>query len=93
MTLETALGYLSGLRWVAPHLDLPALVGTTVLLHACHGVMCRLFARNNGYPRKAWTLLGCTFGIWAVACLILLPRRTAPPAVESTVATPQHDTP
>ena len=77
MSLETALEYLSALRWVAPGLDLPTLVGTTATLHACDGVMCRLFAHNNGYPRRLWTFLGLAFGIWAVAILILLPRRAA----------------
>jgi hypothetical protein len=79
MTLETVLGYLSGLRWVAPSLDLPTLIGTTVTLHICDGIMCRLFAHNNRYPKNIWTLLGLTFGIWAVAVLIFLPRRSEPP--------------
>jgi hypothetical protein len=88
MTLETLLGYFSGLRWAAPHLDLPALVGTTVLLHACHGVMCRLFARNNGYPPRLWTLLGLTLGIWAVAGLILLPRRAGARSPSAAAGSP-----
>jgi len=75
MPLETILSYLSGLHWVAPGLDLPTLLGTTAALHACDGVMCRLFARNNGYPRQLWTCLGLAFGVWAVAVLIVLPRR------------------
>jgi len=37
--------------------------------------MCRLFAHNNGYPKNLWTVLGFVFGIWAVAVLIILPRR------------------
>jgi hypothetical protein len=49
------------------------------VLHTCDAIMCRLFARNNGYPRNAWTALGFVGGIWAVAVLILLPRR---PVVE-----------
>ena len=41
-----------------------------------------LFAHNNGYPKNVWTALGFIGGIWAVAVLILLPRRapTAPAA-------------
>jgi hypothetical protein len=75
MTVATALAYLSGLVFVAPHLDAPAQIGTSLALLVCHAVMCRLFALNNGYPRNVWTLLGLTGGLWAVAVLILLPRR------------------
>jgi hypothetical protein len=79
MTPETFLGYLSALHWVTPHLDLPTLLGTTVTLHVCDGIMCRLFAHNNGYPERLWMLVGFAFGIWAVAVLIVLPRRTPHP--------------
>ena len=76
MTAATFLAYWSGLAFVRPDLDLQTLVGTTAVLHTCDAVMCRLFARNNGYPKTAWTVLGFLGGIWAVAVLILLPRRT-----------------
>ena len=49
-------------------------------LHVCDAILCRLFAHNNGYPKNLWTLLGFMAGLWAVAVLILLPRRGAPPA-------------
>jgi len=76
MTLRTALGYLTGLRFVAPDLDLPTLIGTALTLHVCHAIMCRLFAHNNGYPKNLWTVFGFVAGLWAVAVLILLPRRS-----------------
>lgn len=79
MILEKVLSYVSGLHWIAPNLDLPTLIGTTVALHACDAVMCRLFAYNKGYPKNLSTVLGIAFGIWAVTVLIVLPRRTAPP--------------
>jgi len=80
MSLQSVLGYVSGLHWVAPNLDLPTLIGTTTALHICDGIMCRLFAHNKGYPKNLSTALGATLGIWAVAVLIALPRRaTAPP--------------
>jgi hypothetical protein len=77
-TAELILGYLTGLRWLAPYpLDFPTLVGTGLVVNACDAVMCRLFARNNGYPVRLWTLLGFLFGVWAVAVFILLPKRGA----------------
>lgn len=75
MTLATVLAYWSGLAFVGADLDLPTVVGSMLLLHTLDAIMCRLFAHNNGYPRNAWTLIGFVGGIWAVAVLILLPRR------------------
>jgi hypothetical protein len=49
-------------------------------VNVCNAIMCRLFAHNNGYPKNLWTLLGLLAGVWAVAVLIVLPRRTTPPA-------------
>jgi hypothetical protein len=82
MTLATVVSYLTGLHFVAPDLELPALLGTALALHVCDAIMCRLFAHNNGYPKNLWTVLGVVFGLWAVAVLILLPRRDGarPPA-------------
>ncbi len=78
MTLALALAYLSGLRFVAPELDPPALLGTALALHLCDAIMCRLFAHNNGYPKNLWTVLGLLAGLWALAALIVLPRRDGP---------------
>lgn len=78
MTLADVLMYASGLFLVAPDLDAGARVGTSLAVLACDAAVCRLFAYNNGYPRNAWTLLGLVGGLWAVAVLILLPRRGEP---------------
>jgi hypothetical protein len=68
------LGYFTGLALLAP-IDPVTLVRTVLVVHTCDSIMCRLFAHNNGYPKNLWTVLGFVFGIWAVAVLILLPRR------------------
>ena len=75
ISFATVLSYLSGLAFVAPDLPVPALVGTAIALHVCDAILCRLFAYNNGYPRNLWTALGLIAGLWAVAVLIVLPRR------------------
>ena len=81
MTPATFLSYWTGLAFVAPELPWPTLVGTGLAMHICDAIMCRLFAHNNGYPKAAWTVLGFIGGLWAVAILLLLPRRrAAPPA-------------
>lgn len=75
MTWDVFLGYFSGLGLLMPDLDPTVLVRTVLVVHTCNSVMCRLFAHNNGYPKNLWTALGFVFGIWAVAVLIILPRR------------------
>jgi hypothetical protein len=75
VSFETFLGYFTGLRLLGGNLPLSSLVVTAVIVHLLDGIMCRLFARNNGYPKNLWTVLGFFFGIWAVATLILLPKR------------------
>ena len=79
MTVEVFLSYWTGLGFVASDLDLWTLVGTALAVHVCDAIMCRLFAHNNGYPKALWTGLGLVAGLWAVAVLILLPRRDGAP--------------
>ena len=75
MDVAALVSTASGLRFVAPALDPRTIVGTGVVVQICHGILCRIFAHNNGYPKNTWTALGLIGGLWAVALLILLPRR------------------
>ena len=77
MSWYLALAYLSGLRWINPQLDAETLVRTALVVHICDAVLCRLFAHNNGYSKNLWTALGFVFGLWAVAVLLILPKRAA----------------
>jgi hypothetical protein len=77
VTWDVFLGYYSGLRLLTTDIDPATLVRTVLVVNTCDGIMCRLFAHNNGYPKNLWTVLGFVFGIWAVAVLIILPRRKA----------------
>jgi hypothetical protein len=75
MSFEVFLGYFTGLSLLGVGLSLPSLIGTAFVVHLLDGIMCRLFAQNNGYPKNLWTMIGFIFGIWAVATLILLPKK------------------
>jgi len=77
MRLAPILGCLSGLYFVAPHLDPATVSGTALVVLVCDAIMCRLIAHNNGYPKNLWTVVGFIGGLWAVAVLLLLPRRGA----------------
>jgi hypothetical protein len=73
--LKTFLGVLSGLAFLQDGLELKTLVPSMIVVNVCDAIMCRLFAHNNGYPKNLWTAIGFVFGIWAVAALIVLPKR------------------
>ena len=73
--LHTALGYLTGLAFVAAPLDWPTLLATTAVVNTCDAIVCRVIARNNGRPTRLWFGLGLVFGVWALATLVLAPKR------------------
>ncbi len=75
MSFEVFVGYFTGLRILGGNLPLPTLLGTALVVHLLDGIMCRLFAHNNGHPKNLWTVLGFVFGIWAMAALVLLPKK------------------
>jgi len=73
---EAFVGYFTGLRILGGNLSFPTLLGTALVVHLLDGIMCRLFAHNNGHPKNLWTVLGFVFGVWAMATLVLLPRKS-----------------
>jgi hypothetical protein len=75
MEWTDALSSFYGLRWVSGDLDPWTVVRTLLVINICNAVMCRLLAYNNGYDKKWWSILGFVFGVWAVAVLIVLPKR------------------
>ena len=75
-SLHLALGVLTGLQLVTvTPLDWPTLIATGLLVNICDGIVCRIVARNNGYSPRLWLGLGFVFGVWAVAALMLAPKR------------------
>ena len=76
MSFDVLLGYVTGLRIISPDITPMTLLRTTIVVHIVDAILCRLFAHNNGHHKNLWTGLGFVFGIWAVAVLLLLPKRT-----------------
>lgn len=76
-SMRLALGYLTGLQLVtSTPLDWSTLIATGLLVNTCDAIVCRLVARNNGYAPRLWTGLGFVFGVWAVAALMISPKRS-----------------
>ncbi len=75
MAWDTVLGYITGLRIISPDITAATLLRTTIVVHIVDAILCRLFAHNHGYHKNFWTTLGLIFGIWAVAVLLVLPKR------------------
>ncbi len=75
MNAAAILSWVSGLALVSSDLDAATQLGTSLVMLVCDAGMCRLFAHNNGYPKNLWTIIGFVFGIWAVAALIVMPKR------------------
>jgi hypothetical protein len=75
VSFDVLLGYVTGLRIISPEITPMTLLRTTIVVHIVDAILCRLFAHNNGYHKNLWTALGFVFGIWAVAVLLLLPKR------------------
>lgn len=69
------LGYLSGLYFIKPNLEVSALLRTALLVHILDAVLCRLIAAHNGRNKEVWTVAGLFLGIWALGTLFLLPGK------------------
>ncbi|GBD24885.1 hypothetical protein HRbin30_00199 [bacterium HR30] len=73
--VENIVAYATGLRFLLPHLSTEHFWPTLVTIHLIDAILCRIFARNNGYSANLWTILGLFTGIWAVVFLLLVTRR------------------
>ena len=76
MTWDGVLSIATGFHWINPSLSGATLLRTVLVVHITDAILCRLFAHNNGYSKNLWTVLGLVFGLWAVAVVLLLPKRT-----------------
>ena len=75
-SMRLAFGYFIGLQFVAATpLDWPTLIATGLLVNTCNAFVCRIIARNNGRPTQLWFALGFVFGMWALAAVMLAPKR------------------
>jgi hypothetical protein len=71
VSFDLALGYFTGLHWLAPDLAGSQLIRTALLVHVCDAICCGVLAASHGYRRALWTAVGFVFGVWAVAVLLV----------------------
>ncbi len=79
-TLGLALGALSGLAFVAPELELPARISTSLAMLLTYGIICRIFAKQAGRSAAAWLAAGLLGGVFATALLLFLLGQRRPSA-------------
>ena len=72
MEFPTILGYLSGLYFIKPDLDVSTLIHTSSLVHLADALLCCLIAAHTGRSKKIWTAAGLFLGVWALGTLFLL---------------------
>ncbi|NIO12107.1 MAG: hypothetical protein GTO40_30425 [Deltaproteobacteria bacterium] len=70
-----AIGYLSGIYFIQPHIDETTLIRTASVIHGLNALLCYIIATKSGRGRVAWTLAGLVLGVWAVAPLFILVER------------------
>ncbi|MDP6559792.1 MAG: hypothetical protein QF619_06700 [Candidatus Binatia bacterium] len=78
MDLYTALGYLTGLYFIKPEMDVVTLLRTTAIIHLLDALLCYLIAIHNGRSRTLWSFLGLILGIWALGPLFLIVDKKQP---------------
>lgn len=73
--LVSAIGYLTGIYFIQPNLDLATLIRTAFVIHILDALLCYIIATQSGRNRTTWTLAGLVLGIWAVGTLFLVVER------------------
>ena len=76
MTWDGLLSFMTGFHWINPELAGATLLRTVLVVHITDAIMCRLFAHNNGHSKNLWTLIGLIFGLWAIAVLLVIPKKS-----------------
>ncbi|GIW45525.1 MAG: hypothetical protein KatS3mg077_2807 [Candidatus Binatia bacterium] len=77
--IENVVGYVTGVKLVLPHLEGDHFWPTVLVIQLLDAILCAIFARNNGYRKTRWFVIGFVTGLWAVALLLLLTRRREGP--------------
>ena len=73
--LVSAIGYLSGIYFIQPHLEPATLIRTASVIHLLDAILCFVIATQSGRNRTTWTLAGLVLGVWAVGTLFLVVER------------------
>jgi len=73
--LITAMGYLSGITFIQPHLEPATFIRTVSVIHLLDALLCYVIATQSGRDRTIWTLAGLVLGVWAVGTLFIVVER------------------
>jgi len=84
--METAaaiVSYASGFALMRYHLSAGDLFATSLAVNLALGPLTAVIASRRGRNRLLWTVLGFSFGLWALAAVLLIglspPKPDGPP--------------
>jgi hypothetical protein len=78
-TLATLLSYASGFALMRYHENTPELIATSLAINAGLGSLTVIIATRRRRSPLAWTALGFTLGLWALAAVLLMGRAAGRP--------------
>ena len=82
-TAAAIVSYASGFALMRYHLSADDLFATSLAVNLALGPLTAVIATRRGRNRLLWTVLGFSFGLWALAAVLLIgsspPKPDEPP--------------
>ena len=77
-TIAAILGVTSGFALLGYHETTARLIATSLAVDASLAPLTAIIAARRGRSPAFWAVAGFTFGMWALACVLLVRRRNDP---------------
>jgi hypothetical protein len=74
-TLATVIGFASGFALMGYRESAANLLATSLAIDASLAPLTAVAASRRGRQAIVWAILGFAFGVWALAAVLLIPRR------------------
>jgi hypothetical protein len=74
-TIATILGFTSGFALLGYHETTARLIATSLAVDASLAPLTTVIAARRGRSLTFWAVTGFAFGMWALACVLLMRRR------------------
>ncbi len=77
-TIATILGFTSGFALLGYHETTARLIATSLAVDASLAPLTAIIAARRSRSPLFWAIVGFAFGMWALACVLLMRRRNHP---------------